>query len=116
MGDHAMAQTLQANPSVISIGASIGASKLMNATPIASIGQLPVRSRALSVKNLEAELQEHRYYLERKVEERTEQLVKCIKLLESCNTNLCDKLAQAKREIAALHNQLANVQSGAAYD
>ncbi|MBI5626692.1 MAG: hypothetical protein HY935_05760 [Nitrosomonadales bacterium] len=32
--------------------------------------------------------------------------MKRITLLESCNASLCNKLAQAKRDIAALHKQL----------
>lgn len=64
------------------------------------------------MKTMEAELNEHRYYLERKVEQRTEQLVTRITLLESCNATLCNKLAQARGEIAALHKQLAGALSG----
>lgn len=43
-------------------------------------------------KELETELDEHRYYIERKVEQRTEQLMKQMALLESCNATLCKKL------------------------
>lgn len=68
------------------------------------------------MKVMEAELNEHRYYLERKVEQRTEQLVRRITLLETCNTTLCDKLAQARRDVAALHKQLASALSGAKSD
>lgn len=58
------------------------------------------------MKVMETELNEHRYYLEQKVEERTKQLEKRITLLESCNTTLCNKLAQANRDVTALHKQL----------
>lgn len=51
-------------------------------------------------------MNEHRYYLEQKVEQRTEELVKRINLLESCNSTLCDKLAEAKKLIAALQKQI----------
>lgn len=58
-------------------------------------------------KEMEAELNGHRYYLERHVESRTEQLMRRMALLESCNASLGDKLALAKREVAALKQQLA---------
>lgn len=58
-------------------------------------------------KEMEAELNEHRYCLERNVERRTEQLVKSMTLLESCNAALCDKLALAQKELATLKQQLA---------
>lgn len=64
------------------------------------------------MKVMEAELNEHRYYLEQKVEQRTEQLERRITLLESCNATLCNKLAQAREEITALRKQLANALSG----
>ena len=97
-----MVQLLQSNTSATAIGAS----EILTATPPALNRQFPLRSGALAMKKLEAELNEHRYYLERKVEQRTEQLMKRITLLESCNASLCNKLAQAKRDIAALHKQL----------
>lgn len=97
-----MVHLLQSNLSEISIGAS----EILSVVPASSNRQFPVRSGVLAMKKLEAELNEHRYYLERKVEQRTEQLVKCIKLLESCNTTLCEKLAQAKRDIAALQKKI----------
>lgn len=56
-------------------------------------------------KAMEAELHEHRYHLERNVEQRTDQLVRRITLLESCNATLCGKLALAKREFATLNQQ-----------
>lgn len=65
-------------------------------------------------KAMEAELNEHRYYLERNVERRTEQLVKSMSLLESCNAALCDKLASAQKELAALKQQMAGTMFGAA--
>lgn len=61
------------------------------------------------MKMMEAELNEHRYYLERKVEQRTEQLVRRITLLESCNATLCDKLALAHKKFAALRRQPARI-------
>lgn len=108
-GDHVMPQLKQSNPSV----APIGASEILTVLPAASNRQLSVRSDFITLKKLEAELNEHRYYLDRKVEQRTEQLVKRIKLLESCNTTLCDKLAQAKRVIASLQKQIESNLSGA---
>lgn len=59
----------------------------------------------LDMKKIKAELNEHRYYLERNVERRTEHLLKRIALLESCNTTLCNKLALAHKELAALKQQ-----------
>lgn len=56
----------------------------------------------LDMKKMKAELNELRYHLERNVEQRTESLLKRIALLESCNTALCDKLASACNELAAL--------------
>ena len=56
-------------------------------------------------KKLETELQGHRYYLERNVEMRTEQLMKRMALLESCNAALGAKLALAQKELAALKPQ-----------
>jgi PAS domain S-box-containing protein len=57
-------------------------------------------------KRMEAELADHRYYLERNVEQRTRQQAKRIELLESCNTVLCSQLSSARLEIAALKRQL----------
>ena len=54
------------------------------------------------INKMKAELNELRYHLERNVEQRTEALSKRIALLESCNTTLCDKLASARKELAAL--------------
>lgn len=51
---------------------------------------------------MEAELNELRYHLERNVEQRTEQLLRNITLLESCNATLCEKLASVQRELAVL--------------
>lgn len=104
-----MVQLLQINPSAASNGESI---KLAG-SPAPSNGQLPVQADPFAVERLVAELNEHRYNIERKVEQRTEQLMRRLSLLESCNASLCGKLAQAKRDIAALHLQLAHVQSGA---
>ena len=54
------------------------------------------------MKKMKAELNELRYHLEQNVGQRTESLSKRIALLESCNTTLCDKLASARKELAAL--------------
>ena len=51
----------------------------------------------LDMKKMKAELYEHRYYLERNVEQRTEHLMKRVTVLESSNATLCDKLALALR-------------------
>ena len=104
-----MTQVLHSNPSAVSIGAR----EILISSPAASDRQSPVRlDSAAARKRLETELNEHRSYLEREVEQRTEQLVKRIELLESCNTTLCDKLAQAKRTIAALQKQMDTRLSG----
>lgn len=63
----------------------------------------------LHMKKMQTELNEHRYHLERKVEQRTEHLVKRIAVLESCNATLCDKLALAQKEIFALKKQTAHL-------
>lgn len=105
-----MTQPLQPHSSVTSIGTS----ELLAGTPLASNRQLPcnrVRGAMLDaneIKAMEAELNEHRYHCERKVKQRTEQLVKRISLLESCNASLCDKLASANKELAALKPQPAH--------
>lgn len=59
------------------------------------------------MKEMKAELNEHRYYLERNVERRTEHLLKRIELLEYCNATLCDKLALARKELVSPKQQLA---------
>lgn len=58
-------------------------------------------------KHMEAELDSHRYYLERQVEQRTELLIKRISLLESCNESLCAQLSGARMEIVSLQRQLS---------
>lgn len=58
-------------------------------------------------KEMEAELSQHRYCLERHVESRTEQLMRRISLLESCNAALGDKLALARMELSALKREPA---------
>lgn len=122
-----MVQPLQTNPSV----ASPGASEYLAGIPAASNGPLPVQPGfhdeagvrcdepgipsfimgamrdVTETKAMEAELHEHRYRLERKVEQRTEQHVRRITLLESCNATLSGKLALAHRELAALKKQMA---------
>lgn len=105
-----MTQPLQSYPVT-----SIGASELLADTPPASNGQLPCNQmrRAMwdanEIKAMEAELNEHRYHCERKVKQRTAQLVKRISLLESCNATLCDKLALANKELAALKQPSAHI-------
>ena len=64
-----------------------------------------IRKLMLDMKKMKAELNEHRYYLERYVERRTEHLLKRIAVLEYCNAALCGKLALASKELSAL-NQL----------
>lgn len=103
-----MVQLLQINPSVTSIGER----EYLVGNAVQPVRQLPAQPDAFAVKKLEAELNEHRYSLEKKVEQRTGQLVKRITLLESCNATLSDKLAKARSEIAALQKQLTNAQSG----
>lgn len=56
-------------------------------------------------KTMEAELDELRNCLDRNVERRTEQLMKRMALLESCNATLCDRLASAQSELAVLNQQ-----------
>lgn len=63
--------------------------------------RLNVNEAMLEMKKMQAELAEHRYNLEQHVEKRTEQLLKRISLLESCNATLCDKLAAAQKELIA---------------
>lgn len=58
-------------------------------------------------KEMEAELNERRYYLEQSVEQRTEDLMKRIALLESCNATLCNKLAMINQGVAAPDSQSA---------
>ena len=65
-----------------------------------------IRMIMLSMKKMKVELNEHRYYLERNVEQRTEHLLKHIAVLESCNAALCDKLALVQRDHAALQPAL----------
>lgn len=103
-----MAQLIQYKPT----STLNGSSEILTIPQVASNRRLLERSEALAVKKLEAELNEHRYYLERKVEQRTEQLVKRLILLESCNTTLCEKLAQAKREMAELQKLVDSNLSG----
>lgn len=66
-----------------------------------------VRKIMLEMKAMKAELNEHRYCLERNVERRTEQLLRRIALLESCNATLSDKLVSAYNELAAHKQQPA---------
>jgi len=110
-----MAQLLKSHPSETSFGVSESLAGIL----AASNGRLPMQKLSVQLgtlrdvtemKVMEAELNDHRYYLERKVEQRTEQLVKRIALLEFCNTTLCDKLSQAQKEIVALRRMLAATQ------
>lgn len=71
-------------------------------------GSTPSAGKVMPDMNkMEAELKELRYYMERNVELRTENLLKRIAVLESCNATLCDKLAQAHQEPVALKQQSA---------
>lgn len=63
----------------------------------------------LDMKKMKAELNEHRYFLERKVEVETAHLLKRIALLESCNATLSGMLALANKEISALKRQPAQI-------
>jgi hypothetical protein len=62
----------------------------------------------LEMVKMAAELDEHRYYLEKIVAIRTEQLQTRIALLESCNETLCAKLASTNKELDSLKQQLAS--------
>ena len=75
---------------------------------IKSRSMLFIRKCLLDINKMKAELNEHRYYLERKIERRTEQLLKRLVLLESCNSTLCDKLAIANKELVALKQQITH--------
>jgi len=61
----------------------------------------------LDMDKMPAELDEHRYFLEKTVAIRTEQLLRRITLLESCNETLCAKLASTNKELDTLKQQLA---------
>lgn len=61
-----------------------------------------VRKVLLDMREMKFELNEHRYYLERKVALRTAHLMKRIELLESCNATLCEKLTQTREALAML--------------
>jgi len=102
-----MAQLLQINPSVNSNG------KIdFSVMPDTSKKPLSAMPDTNTLAKLEAELNEHRYYLERKVEQRTGWLMRRITLLEACNSTLCNKLAQARSEANTLRKQIALAQSG----
>lgn len=53
------------------------------------------------IKKMKSELDEHRYYLERNVAQRTEYLTRHIEVLETCNATLCSKLTQLQKEHGA---------------
>ncbi len=59
----------------------------------------------IMLRKMKAELNQHRYYLDQQVQQRTEHLLKRIAFLESCNTTLCDKLAASQQELARLRQQ-----------
>lgn len=67
-----------------------------------------IRKCMLDINKMKAELNEHRNYLERKIEQKTEQLLKRLVLLESCNSALCDKLAIANKELIVLRQQITH--------
>lgn len=63
-----------------------------------------------NIKEMEAELEEHRYYMERRVAQRTAALEQRIGILESCNTALCNQMeemcsAKALRIQSLIHGQ-----------
>ncbi len=64
-----------------------------------------IRRLMRDMEEMKIELNEHRYYLERNVERRTQYLVARIALLESCNASLCDKLALAYKMPATIKLQ-----------
>ncbi len=70
----------------------------------------------IMLRKMKAELNQHRYYLDQQVEQRTGHLLKRIAFLESCNTTLCDKLAASRQELARFRQQaslpLADLRSG----
>lgn len=66
-----------------------------------------IRKIIHDMRLMRAELNEHRYNLERNVQLRTTHLLKRITLLESCNATLCDRLALAQKELSELKIQLA---------
>ena len=80
----------------------------MNNTYSKTNASLHIRNVPLNIAKMRAELHEHRYFLERNIERRTEHLLKRITVLESCNAALCDKLTLAYKEITALRQQSAN--------
>lgn len=68
-----------------------------------------IRKVMLNMKKMKAELNEHRYFLERNVERETAHLLKRIALLESCNAALSAKLALAHQDLALLRQQPAHI-------
>lgn len=69
-----------------------------------------IRKVIHDMRLMRAELNEHRYNLERNVQLRTMHLLKRITLLESCNATLCDRLACAQKELGELKRQGAIAQ------
>lgn len=96
-----MVQVIQFSASPASNGTSDYAASCASAS-----GEFALQTEAAAMQVLEAELHEHRYYLEQKVAQRTEQLSRRITLLETCNATLAGKLAEAKKDIAMLRKQL----------
>lgn len=54
------------------------------------------------MNKMKSELHEHRYYLEKNVAQRTEDLTKRIEVLETCNAALCSKLVSSQRMLGSL--------------
>ena len=63
------------------------------------------QSNAFRLREMESELQQYRYRLEKMVEERTEMLSRRIAILESCNAQLCDSYGQMRMQYFALLDQ-----------
>lgn len=62
----------------------------------------------LNIHKMKAELNEHRYYLERKVEYKTAHLLTRINMLEACNKTLGSKLSQAHKKLAELQPAISH--------
>lgn len=78
-------------------------------------GAICMRGSMLDVtdsKQMESELAECRYNIERQVERRTEQLERRLALLESCNAVLCERLSDALLQLAGLTHQLQQAELG----
>jgi len=64
-----------------------------------------IRKCLKELNEMKTELEEHRYFLERSVERRTQHLMKRLTLLENCNATLCGKLVTAQQELSTLNRQ-----------